>query len=1016
MEQKQTNNHKLFNLIMTVVFLVLAAGIVGLVYISGQYPLGSDTMCHVYKGEKLYQDICGGNWYPLLDMRWYNGVEILRYWAPLPVYLMAGCIALTAGNLFHGYLLFVGLVFCAGAVVWLIIGNRLGRPGMGAFLGILWFFMPNNLFALFWEGNLPRSLCMVFLPWLFYQMYAYCVKKRRTHLIQLIVTFLLISLCHLGYAGMILLAVVVFLICYRFCGGKLRKGFHCLLAMVMGMLLTGIWSYASLQGGMTATDSSEIMKAFFQSLWVSVNPLLRIPENGAGTFYFGLAALILAVVGSIGGRNGSKPYFPAAIVLLLLTSSGAYPILSRLPFGQYLWMLRFISIALCMIFMGLLLWKSMKRKILVLCCALLIADVLPSLALIGGDLTGKTVEERMTKLAEDTMIAKAKEITTQRVALMDQGIMEATGAYLLSDYEGVVNTTFGAGWQSASTADNIVMLNEALDRGGYLYLFDRCVEMGTDTVLVPVRNLQYGSMDIEDLDKAAKQVGYELVEGRVDYRLYHLDTPKCFGVISEYPGIAIGTSAKSLVIDYPGMEIGKSPNLNDYSYGELKDYEIIYLDGFTYYDKDKAENLIIELSEHGVSIVISAAGVPIDEYLGVQSFLDVLCQSINFSNGYPIMDTIDGEIDADLFPPGHTDWKTVYLEGLDHCYGSIHELDHELQVMGTTKNENIFFIGLGLAYHYELTGDPAVGKLLSRVMTLEADRLPKRTLVPLDIQVEKDHIIIRSEESNVNTTLAYHDIFHSRDVIWSRNQLLYVNEGTTLIQLKYPYFWEGLLVTVIGIVGSILLLVWTENYWKKRRISKVEILEVARPVAETLPDYHALVPDGSRYTIEKMVWFDGEDQLLEDETLLMPGKYCMEITVRSAEDEEFARDPVATVNGLKPDECSKLDDGKLLIVVYYTVAELFKFVSEPADSQGECGKELSISWSVSMNAKVGYLQVQERGGWIIVDTVACEGGKELTYTLKNEMVGDTIYRLVYVLSDGQTVFSREFTVKWLGMV
>ncbi len=997
---------------MVLLFAVLAAGIAGVVYISGLYPLGSDTMCHVYKGEKLYQDICSGNWYPLLDMRWYNGVEILRYWAPLPVYLMAGCIGLAAGNLFNGYLLFVGIVFLGGALVWLIIGNRLERPGLGAFLGILWFFMPNNLFALFWEGNLPRALCMVLLPWLFYQMYEYCLKKQGGHLVQIILTFALITLCHLGYAGMILLATVLFFICYRCAGGKLRKGMHCVAAMVMGMLVTGIWAYASLQGGMTATDSSEVMRTFFQSVAVSINPFLRIPEHGAGTFYFGLAALLVAVLGTIGGRNGSKPYFPSAIVILLLTSSAAYPILSRLPFGQYLWMLRFISIALCMIFMGILLWKSMKRSILLVCCVLLVADVLPSLELITGDLTAKTVEERMAAQAENTLIARAKEITNQRAALMDQGVMEATGAYLLSDFRGETNTTFGAGWQSAATADNIVMLNEAMDRGRYLYLFDRCVELGTDTVLIPVQNLQYGSEDIENLDAAAARVGYALVEANIGYRLYHMDTPKCFGVISRYWGMAIGTSAKSFVIDYPGMEIGRSANLNAYTYEELKDYELIYLDGFTYDNKQQAEALITELSEHGVKIVISAAGVPVDEYMGIQSFLDVLCQTINFSNGYPIMDTIDGEIDADLFPAGHTDWKTVYLEGLDSCYGSIYELEHELQVMGTVKNDNIFFIGLGLAYHYELTGDPAVGKLISRVMTIDAELLPQRTLVPLEIQMGKDHMLIQSPENGVNTTLAYHDIFSSPGVIRERNHLLYVEEGTTLVSFKYPYFWEGLLVTVLGIAGSILLVVWTEAYWRKRRVAKVEILDVHYPMAEAYPDDTALVPENAGYHVERLEWFDAEGRRMEANACFEPGEYRLEITIQTPEDEEFAEEPAVRVNGLQPDACRRVETNQLVAEVYYTVEEPFKFTKQPEDGRGLSEEGLFITWSVSLNAKVGYLQVEEHESWVIIDTIGCEGGCDLTYFLKGENTGPCTYRLVYVLGDGKTVFSREFTVNW----
>ncbi len=1013
MKPKKKKYKIIFNIGMVLLFGLLTAGVMGCVYISGIYPAGSDTMCHVYKGERLYQEIRNGNLYPLLDMRWYNGVEILRYWAPLPVYVMAGCIAIAFGNLFYGYLLYVGIVFFGGALVWLVIGNKLNRAGMGAFLGILWFFMPNNLYALFEEGNLPRSLCMVLLPWLFYQIYAYCIRKKGGNLAQIIVVFALITLCHLGYAGMILIALVLYFIAYSLSGGKLRKGAHCFVAMLLGMLVTGIWAYASLQGGITATDSSEVMKSFFQPLSVSLNPYLRVTQLGRAPFYYGLAALLVAVLGAVAGRKGSRAYFSTAVVILLLTSSTAYPILARMPLGQYLWMLRFISIALCMIFMGLLVWETFKRKIMILCCVLLVLDVIPSVELVSGNLSAQSVEERMTHMSDISLITRAKEITKQRVAFMDQTRLESIGAYLLSDYRGETNTTFGAGWQSASTAENIVMLNESMDRGRYLFLFDRCLELGNDTVLVSVSNLQYGADDIGRLDEAAVRVGYELVEANEGYRLYHMETPEQFGVISKYSAIAIGSAATSFVVDYPGMEIGKSHNINDFTFGELKDYKLIYLDGFTYYDKSSAEDMLIELSKQGVKIVISAAGIPVDKYMGVQSFLGVVCQSINFSNGYPIMSTVDGEIDANLFPEGHTNWKTVYLEGLDKCYATIQELDHELQVLGTVKNENIAIVGLGLAYHYELTGDSAVGGLLSQVMTMDAESLPERRIVPLEVVAEGDRITIQSDYDNVNTTLAFHHNFTAKNLLTEKNNLLYVNSGTTAITMKYPYLIEGGLISIAAFLGSIALVAWVNVFWKKRKIAMVEVLDIPKPAAETVPSGHSLVPDGAKYTVDHLEWWDSEDNILSEETMFMPGKYQLHVVVKALRDEEFSREPEGMINGLKTDEIKYLGNQELEMVLSFTVAELFKFVVQPQGGEGTVNQEMQIEWRISQSAKVGYIQTFENNSWIIIDTVPNGMGEKLTYKLKESMVGESMYRIIYVLGDGKTVCSDDFTVNWV---
>ena len=75
---------------MTIMLYLMAAiAIAYVIRIGGNYPTGVDTMCHVYKGDVLYHAIRQGNWYPLYDRFWYNGVQMMRYWAPLPVYFLS---------------------------------------------------------------------------------------------------------------------------------------------------------------------------------------------------------------------------------------------------------------------------------------------------------------------------------------------------------------------------------------------------------------------------------------------------------------------------------------------------------------------------------------------------------------------------------------------------------------------------------------------------------------------------------------------------------------------------------------------------------------------------------------------------------------------------------------------------------------------------------------------------------------------------------------------------------------
>ena len=98
MKKKNKAIYLLF--LMPFVYFATACFVMWLVKTSGIYPSGSDTMYHVYRGDYVYNAIKSGNWYPLYDPAWYNGVEILRYWSPLPAYVMAFCQYLAGGSQF----------------------------------------------------------------------------------------------------------------------------------------------------------------------------------------------------------------------------------------------------------------------------------------------------------------------------------------------------------------------------------------------------------------------------------------------------------------------------------------------------------------------------------------------------------------------------------------------------------------------------------------------------------------------------------------------------------------------------------------------------------------------------------------------------------------------------------------------------------------------------------------------------------------------------------------------------
>ena len=781
-------------LLVSVIVVITVAGHV--------FPIGSDTMYHVYRGNVLYEAILQGNWWKMLDPMWYNGVELMRYWAPLPAYFMAACQALGGGDPLEGYLIFVGLICFLGALPWFYMGRKIERPWLGAFLGILWFFMPNNLTALFVEGNLARSVSMIFLPLFVFNTYQYLENRKWSYLPRISLWFAMIALCHLGYAGMVALAMLIFFVIYGFLIGTWRPIADTLEAMLLGVMVLGIWVLPSLVGGITSVDSSETMANFFQSAWISLNPLERI-ESGNIHFYFGLAALILAIFGGCFSYRRTAAGFWCSVVIFLCTTSAMYPVMRMLPGSQYLWMLRFISIALCLILCSFLSWDTLKKPFVILVCLLLIADTVPSLTLISGrgEYSATTAEERLDEQQEYTLIAEGQSMTEQRMALMDESTLESMGAWLVSAWNQPAAGTFGAGWEAAVTSGNISQLNRALTGGSYYYLFDRCKQLGNDTMVIRLSRLPLLKEPIEELDAAAAAVGYSLIEDNSAYRLYHLDGAKGnWGTVDTYRAIAIGSQASSLALQFPAMREVSTTNLNDFTYEELSDYDIIYLAGFTYDDRQKAEQMILDLSESGTRIIIAADGIPEDREVHAQSFLGVRCNVIEFKNGYPELDTIDGVLYTDMFPNGYTDWKTVYLDGLDDSWGTVYDGDLRLDFYGTVQNENIVVVGLNLSFFYGLTRDPAVGELLSHAMQLSPAEVPQREIVPLEVEYTNTSISINSPADKVNTTLAYHEIFQSSRTLTADYQLLRVDAGTTAIRLEYPYLQQGIALSAVGLL------------------------------------------------------------------------------------------------------------------------------------------------------------------------------------------------------------------------
>ena len=815
--------------------LAIAVFIVWFVKRNALLAKGSDSMYHVYRGSWIFREVSSGNLWPLINPVWYNGVELLRYWPPASAYLMALCQWIASfipqfadtGIAFSGFAVYCGFIFFIGATCWNVVGLKKNRPLFGTIVGILWFFMPTGIHVLFGEGNLPRSLIMAFFPLLFLFVNEYLKNGGKKNFIGTAVMFFVISCCHVGYTGMVAIACLIYFAVYRLCcftgSTRIEKGQHkdldLIVAILCGFLMSGIFLYPAINGGLMSNSghTDQTARSFFQSMLVTLNPAEKL-RNAFADVYFGIVSFLVAIFGMIGSKRRARPGFITAVIIVLLTSNTAYPIISSLPGGQLMWMARFLQIASAMILFSMLEWDSLKRPIIVVITALLILDCFAISTMLKKNENVDKVEDYFYQLEKESLIDEAKKSTRNRIAVMDSGKVILNGVYYLTDFDGSVPQIFGQGWEAASTSRQIAQINEAFDYGYYYFMFDRLVEMGSDTVLVRKDAPMKFPYNESEAETAAAAVGYEKIKDEGSYVVFSLkEIEGNYGTVGKYKGLAIGNGAYYITMMFPAIEEAPNKYVDDYTVEELSQYPIIYLDGFEYHDVEKAEDIIRQVSRKGSKVFILADGMPVNYKSRTNRFLGVECQSIEFDNGFPTLHTKKlGTFEVSLFPDEYRQWKTVYMNGLTETEGWSEVLGETLPFYGKGENENITFIGYNLTYYFSITKDRNIGSLLSGIVQTSVTDLPERRTVPIEITYNPRSIVVKSPEDNVNTALAVHDMF--KGSYTERNRLIYVDKGETEIRMQYPYPVRSILMSVFGIA----VLAVTSVFIKKRGKKKEE--------------------------------------------------------------------------------------------------------------------------------------------------------------------------------------------------
>lgn len=772
--------------------ILMMAGVLVLEVINqtGAYPWGSDTFGHLFKGNILYDAFKEGKLYLNYNENWYNGIQPFRYWAPLPYYVLA-IINLFTRDIIATYNVFVALVFIIGGLGWLCLGYYTKRQNFGLAFAILWFFVPDNLRVLFSEGNIPFVVVNTLIPYVLLFYYKALNEKKIANYLGLTFLMVIITLSHAMISAMVGVSLFMLSVINVIFNKDYIQNILVLVYGFLGTMISLFWLYPALKGGILGLNReavASVMEGLTYPFTISLNPFLRF--ESIEIYYFGLAFAITAIFGLLFSNKNERGLFVSALIVLLGTSKVTLPFLQKLPLNQLFWMRRFTSIAIAMIFLALLFWKTLRKSVLFLLIIFLSIDSLASFDVLGFN------RQAPSDLAN--IFDSASEIATQRVGVLDSSSFGSYPSYHISynSTNGSHDQVFGWAWQGATTAENIVTINTALENGYYELMFDRALELGADTLVVRKRLIP----DSNSLEAAVKSVGYMKYEENEEVIIYRYPGVNKFSTEVNYDGITIGRYSSNAIYLFPRLQTAKSQYLDEYTFEELKDREVVYLSGFKFRNKSMAEDLVLKLSRSGVKVIIDVTG------FGGYDFLGVRAEPITIKDNYQELYYKGQRLELGSFPEEYRSWRTYFLNGVENTesYGII---DYKIiNYIGKKDNENLVFIGLNLPYYAFLTKDEDALKILEDEFGLKVFEVPHRKIHGLELTRKENIIEIYSDSSDVTVPLAALDAFEKIEGDYEvMNNLVFLKTPKLRLKIVYPYLSTGVILSLISLCITVAL-------------------------------------------------------------------------------------------------------------------------------------------------------------------------------------------------------------------
>ena len=497
---------------------------------------------------------------------WYMGDPALVYYPPLTMWLLGPLTALV-GDVFVVYRLLVTAIFLALGFSIYLIGVRWGGHRWLAVAGALVAVTaPYTLRTVFVEGNFPRGLALLCLPWIVWYSEQILVKKPINWTLALLaVLWALVILAHVMQAAIFAVALALYIV-FRILSNiyiPLRRGILAMLPVLLGAGLAALYLFPAYSHSELANVPS-LASAKIDIF--SISPSAVFPnQTNIEAISLGIASVIGALVVTFRTtKEHHKALLATGLVCIVLAFGPAGGLFRMLPLHEQLLPERFLNVsALCFPLIiatappGV--WKW--RWVAVLLAAILIID---------GRSARRAVFMRPMPPDERSIAQElAKQDTSGRVANLTFPNPNASQLFLNSE-EGNHPNVFGWALENTPHANAVRRLLTGLEEAPE-YVQRVLSLWNTDYI---VTRLESDST----VDPLQPLTGFDLVAQAEGLKLWSREDPSALvQVLPRNRMVVIGDNPTDWVFTFPFATEGQYANPADYSPDYLEYFSVIGL-------------------------------------------------------------------------------------------------------------------------------------------------------------------------------------------------------------------------------------------------------------------------------------------------------------------------------------------------------------------------------------------------------------------------------------------------------